>query len=98
MNAIDINNLLDRDKIKEDITSILQNFEEKKKEINIKRGIYLYGNPGSGKSYLINSILKDMGYDIILFDAGDIRNKSVIDTITKYNMADTNVLSMFTKK
>merc|ERR1711965_313513 len=39
-----------------------------------------------------------MGYDIILFDAGDIRNKSVIDTITKYNMADTNVLSMFTKK
>ena len=98
MNAIDINNLLDRDKIKEEIKSILQNFEEKKKEINIKRGIYLYGNPGSGKSYLINSILKEMGYDIILFDAGDIRNKSVIDTITKYNMADTNVLSMFTKK
>tara|TARA_Y100000816_G_scaffold94349_1_gene65453 strand:+ start:456 stop:1787 length:1332 start_codon:yes stop_codon:yes gene_type:complete len=98
MNAIDINNLLDRDKIKEEITSILQNFEKKKKEINIKRGIYLYGNPGSGKSYLINSILKEMGYDIILFDAGDIRNKSVIDTITKYNMADTNVLSMFTKK
>jgi len=54
MNAIDINNLLDRDKIKEEITSILQNFEKKKKEINIKRGIYLYGNPGSGKSYLIN--------------------------------------------
>ena len=98
MNAIDINNLLDRDKTKEEITSILQNFEKKKKEINIKRGIYLYGNPGSGKSYLINSILKEMGYDIILFDAGDIRNKSVIDTITKYNMADTNVLSMFTKK
>ena len=34
----------------------------------------------------------------ILYDAGDIRNKSIIDTITNHNMPDTNVLSMFKKK
>ena len=30
-----------------------------------------------------------------MYDAGDIRNKSIIDTITKHNMSDQNILSMF---
>ena len=30
-----------------------------------------------------------------MYDAGDIRNKPVIETITKHNMSDKNVLSMF---
>ena len=98
MNELDIDNILNRNEIKNRIISILKKFEANKKEINIKRGIYIYGNPGSGKSYLVKSILKELDYDVILFDAGDIRNKSVIDTITKYNMADKNVLSMFKKE
>ena len=98
MDELDIDEILDRMEIKETIISILNNFESSKKEINIKRGIYIYGNPGTGKSYLVKSILKELDYDVILFDAGDIRNKSVIDTITKYNMADKNVLSMFKKE
>ena len=32
---------------------------------------------------------------MIMYDAGDIRNKSIIDTITKHNMSDQNILSMF---
>ena len=98
MDELDIDEILDRMEIKGTIISILNNFESSKKEINIKRGIYIYGNPGTGKSYLVKSILKELDYDVILFDAGDIRNKSVIDTITKYNMADKNVLSMFKKE
>ena len=39
-----------------------------------------------------------MNYDIVKYDAGDIRNKSIIDTITKHNMSDKNVLSMLQKK
>ena len=39
-----------------------------------------------------------MNYDIIKYDAGDIRNKSVIDMITKHNMTDTNVLSLLQRK
>jgi len=42
--------------------------------------------------------LKEINYDIIKYDAGDIRNKSIIDTITKHNMADTNVLFITSKK
>ena len=98
MNKIDITEKLDRKHIEKEIISLLKNFEENKHMINIKRGIYLFGNPGTGKSYIIKSILKKLEYDIILYDAGDIRNKSIIDTITNHNMPDTNVLSMFKKK
>ena len=39
-----------------------------------------------------------MDYDIVKYDAGDIRNKSIIDTITKHNMSDKNIMSLFHKK
>ena len=32
-----------------------------------------------------------------MYDAGDVRNKNVIETITKHNMSDRNVLSMLKK-
>ena len=54
--------------------------------------------PGSGKSRFVELILKKLQYDIIRYDAGDVRNKSIIENITKHNMADTNVLSLFQKK
>merc|ERR1711966_560658 len=59
---------------------------------------YIYGSPGSGKSHFINKILKDLNYDVIKFDAGDVRNKSIIETITKHNMSDKNIISMFKGK
>ena len=36
-----------------------------------------------------------MNYDVILFDAGDVRNKNIIEDITKHNMSDKNILSLF---
>ena len=65
---------------------------------HIKRGIYVYGNPGIGKTTFVKNILESMNYDMIYYDAGNIRNKNVIQTITKDNMSDTNVLSLFNKK
>ena len=44
------------------------------------------------------NILKELNFDVIRYDAGDIRNKSIIDTITTHNMSDKNVMSMFHKK
>jgi len=64
----------------------------------LKRGIYIYGAPGSGKTEFITSLLKELDYDVIKYDAGDIRNKSIIETITKHNMADKSVLSLFQDK
>jgi predicted ATPase len=98
MEEININDLLNRHDEENKIKSILKDFEQNKKDLSTKKGIYIYGEPGSGKSTFIMNILKDLDYDIIRYDAGDVRNKSIIDTITKHNMADKNVMSMFYKK
>jgi len=95
MDTIDINKILNRSAIKKKIKDILIDFELNKKNLLTKRGIYIYGNPGSGKSHFIKEILAELQYDMIMYDAGDIRNKSIIETITKHNMSDQNILSMF---
>ena len=98
MENLEINKILDRENTYTKIKDILLNFENNKNDLLLKRGIYIYGNPGSGKTKYIRDLLKDMNYDINKYDAGDIRNKSIIETITKHNMSDKNVLSLFQKK
>ena len=98
MDEININNFLGREVEAQRIKDILFDFEKNKNDLNIKRGIYVYGDPGTGKTTFIMNILKEMDYDIIKYDAGDIRNKSIIDTITKHNMSDKNIMSLFYKK
>ncbi len=97
MELIDINTELNRNEIYDNIKNVILNFEKNKNNLTTKRGIYIYGNPGTGKTIFIEGILKSINYDIIKYDAGDIRNKSIIDTITKHNMSDKNVLSMLQK-
>jgi len=98
METIDINQILSRNKIADQIKAFFTTFEKDKHDLTVKRGIYIYGNPGTGKSLFIEKILAELNYDIVKYDAGDIRNKSIIDTITKHNMSDRNVLSMLQKK
>ena len=97
MEVVDINKILNRNKLFETIKTFFINFEKNKNDLTSKRGIYIYGNPGTGKTSFIENLLKKLNYDIIKYDAGDIRNKSIIDTITKHNMSDKNVLSMLQK-
>ena len=98
MEQIDFNIILNRENLVSEIKDILLNFEKNKKNLSIKRGIYIYGAPGSGKTYFIHKLLRELNYDIISYDAGDVRNKSIIDTITQNNMTDINVLSLLKKK
>ena len=98
MNELDINDLLDRKKDAAQMKEILLDFERNKHNVMTKKGIYVYGDPGSGKTSFVTNVLKEMNYDVIRYDAGDIRNKSIIDTITKHNMSDKNVMSLFHKK
>ena len=93
-----MNNILNRQQIEEDIKKMLTNYEINCQNINFKKGIYLYGSPGCGKTHFITEILKDLNYDIIKYDAGDVRNKSLIDTITSNNISSQNVLNMMARK
>jgi len=96
-----MNQILERDRIASEIKSILRSFDSKCNQITFKKGIYLYGLPGCGKTTFVINLLKEMNYDVIKYDAGDVRNKSLIDTITSNNISNCNVLqkmSGITKK
>jgi predicted ATPase len=98
MEKIDTNNILNRVDKANAIKDILKSFEQNKNNLLFKKGIYVYGDPGTGKTTFVTNILKEMDYDIINYDAGDIRNTSVIEDITKHNMSDKNIMSLFNKK
>jgi replication factor C subunit 1 len=89
---------LDRTEMIASIKTFLTNFEENKHNPLISRGIYVYGEAGVGKTHLIKQVLKEMNYDMVYYDASDVRNKTIIDGLANNNMANTNVLSMFHKK
>ena len=99
MEHLNLNKILDREWIVDKIKTILQDIDKTKcGDHQIKKGFYIYGNPGSGKTEFVSSVLKTLGYDAITYDAGDIRNKSIIETIAKHNMSNQNIMSMFEKK
>ena len=96
MDKIDLNNILNRKKIEFDFIKKLNDFELNKSDLSLKRGFFFYGSSGAGKTVFISQILKSLDYDIITYDSGDIRNKSIIYNMTKHNTSNINVLSMLT--
>ena len=98
MEQLDLNTILNRKAQEKKLYDSLDNFERNKKDMLVRRGIYIYGAPGCGKTRFVEDILNKLDYDILKYDAGDVRNKSVIENITKNNMSDINILSLFHKK
>ena len=89
-----INKVLDREDTEKQIKNILLNFNELNKDTKFKKGIYVYGSPGCGKTEFVKKIISDLEYDIIHYDAGDVRNKALMDSITSNNISTCNVLDM----
>ena len=91
-----INEILNRNKIENDIKNILNDFSKNYNNVNYKK-VYTYMVIQEvEKPNLFTKILKDLNYDIN-YDAGDIRNKSLIDTITSNNISNHSVLDMLNK-
>jgi DNA polymerase III delta prime subunit len=95
---INLNTFLNREEECNKIANFLKEFELNKNNLLIKRGLYLYGNSGTGKTSFVVNLLCELGYDVVKYDAGDIRNKSVIETITTHNMSNRNIMSMLQNK
>jgi len=92
---IDISNeALDREDISRSIKEILNSFEANIHNTHFKKGIYIYGSPGSGKTHFIKQLLREINHDIIHYDAGDVRNKALIESISSNNISTQNVLKM----
>lgn len=71
------NIILNRGEIESQIKKFLTDFHNHSSELTFKKGIYLYGSSGCGKSHFVKNILQEMNYDIINYDAGEDR-KSVV--------------------
>lgn len=84
--------ILQRETIKEEIKNCILSY---KKDENIKKNIYIYGDYGCGKSTFIKNIIKEIGHDIILCDNIDSRNKNYIENISNGNISNQNVLNLF---
>ena len=93
-----INKVLNREDTEKQIKNILLNFNDLNKDTKFKKGIYVYGSPGCGKTEFVKKIISDLEYDIIHYDAGDVRNKSLMDSITSNNISTCNVLDMMRGK
>ena len=89
-----INSILERDDISKQIKQILSEVDKNYKNVDYNKGIYIFGAPGSGKTSFVTNLLNEMNYDIVKYDAGDVRNTSLIDTITSNNISSRNVLHM----
>jgi len=98
MDKINFNSIFERETVANEIKQILLSFDANYKNVTFKKGIYIYGSPGCGKTQFVMNILKELDYDTIKYDAGDVRNKTLIDTITSNNVSNRNVLQMMTKK
>lgn len=94
---IELNRIFEREHTSKQIKSILTDFDTKCNDLSYKKGFYIYGSPGSGKTTFIINLLKEMNYDVIKYDAGDVRNTGLINTITSNNISNRNVLDMMTR-
>lgn len=98
INNVQLNNIFDREQTSIEIKKILSDFDDKHNELTYKKGIYIYGSPGSGKTTFVMNLLKEMNYDVVKYDAGDVRNTGLINTITSNNISTRNVLDMMYKR
>ena len=54
-----MNNILNREHIKQEIQNMLKQYEENCKNINFKKGFYIYGPPGCGKTFFVNELYQN---------------------------------------
>ena len=90
----DLNIILGRQGIVDKMTDILQRFDAECRTVTFKKGIYIYGSPGTGKTQFVTDLLSKLGYDAIVYNSSDVRNKQVIDHIASHHISNRNVLDM----
>ena len=95
MKQIDFVDLFDRSRQKYEFLEFLSSFDVS--NVNQQKALYLIGPPGSG-SRIYKTIIDPERYDIIYYDANDVRTKTAIPNIIGNKSSNMNVLGLFYKK
>lgn len=61
---------------------------------NFKNGLLISGSPGIGKTTMVHLLLKEMGFDIIEFNASDVRSGKIIRDRLKSLINSSNIMKM----
>ena len=98
MDDIDINKILNREKYITEIKDVIKKFESIPDDFQRIGGIYIYGETGIGKTFFVKTLLNNLNYDVINYDAGNIRNTSIIENITKDKFSNKNIYYLMQNK
>ena len=90
MEYIDYDQILNRQYIIDSIKNLLEDII-KNDDITCRRGIYIHGESGSGKTTFILKLIKKLNYDVIYYDGSDLRNKFSMENIADNNISKYNV-------
>lgn len=96
MKEINYIDLFDRNEEKNRLLSFLSSFSSN--DISKTKGLYILGPPGCGKTQFVKTVIPSEDYDIIAYDASDIRTKSAIPEIIGTKLSNCNVLQLFSRK
>ena len=93
--SLNFSNAINTDSYEKELNDFFEDFYNNVK--NSKRGIFVYGKSGVGKTHLIKEYLKNNNYDPIFYEPHEQRNKT---SLQLDNMSNTrvNVLNMFKKE
>lgn len=96
----DYTTILNRQVEEQVLETMLTNFAKLSHEekLSAKKGIYIYGPPGVGKSFFVKKVLNKMNYEIIHCNTGIVRNKELFDQISSHNMSNYSVISLLKRK
>jgi hypothetical protein len=90
MEYIDYDEILDRQCIIDSIKNMLEEII-RNDDITCRRGIYIHGESGVGKTTFVLKLIKKLNYDIIYYDGSDLRNKFSMENIADNNISKYNV-------
>ena len=90
---IDFDTLLERNNIAKEIEDLLYKITNSE-DPNIKKGIYVSGPSGIGKTTFIINLLKKLNYEIIYYD-NSCKNKNFIESLSNNNLSTNSVYSLF---
>lgn len=79
------------------ILSSIQNYETNKHDLLYKRGIFIYGQHGIGKTTLVKNILSHLNYETLYFSAGDLNDKTFIEQVSSTHSSNVSVISIFNR-